>query len=216
MRWLVGIVFWVLATPVLACQTPVCIVDPESLRLPLIITFDDTRSSHGPGHPIQDLLTLEGASFGERFAGQSVSADGDFDRITGQAVAPLTLLPGAKGQNLSVVYFDGNNVLNGYGIAGYPRRRAQGEGAISFLFTENQSALAFQIRGGEKGLTRVTFLARDGREIAYIDLQEIGEHAFGFVRATGEADIAGVSVINADPQGIAIDNVRFGKVPELG
>lgn len=204
-----------LAPPVWACDTPVCLVDPDSLYLPHVITFDETRSSRGPGHPIPDLLTMDGAAFGERFVGQSVTADGDFDRLSGDAVAPLTLLPGADGQNLSVVYFNGNNVLNGYGTAGYPRRHAQGEGAISFLFTENQSAIAFQIRGGEKGATRVTFLARDGRVLASLDLPDTGEHAFGFARSTGDADIAGVSVTNADPQGIALDNIRFGKAPDL-
>lgn len=216
MRIVSTIVCVFFAVPAIACDTPVCLVDPESLQLPQIITFDETRSGHGPGHPVKDLLYLNGAAFGERFAGQSVTAEGNFDRITGQAVAPLTLMPGAKGQNLSVVYFQGNNVLNGYGVAGYPRRHAQGEGAISFLFTENQSALAFQIRGGEKGTTRVTFLARDGRVIAALELPEPGEHAFGFLRATGAADIAGVNVTNNDPQGIALDNIRFGKTPELG
>jgi len=29
------------------------------------------------------------------------------------------------------------------------------------------------------------------------------------------ADIAGVVVNNTDPQGIAIDTIRFGKVPDL-
>lgn len=212
-----GPVFFVVwATPAFACDVPVCLVDPESLELPKVITFDDTRSGHGPGHLVPELLSFQGAAFGERFAGQSIIADGDFDQITGEAIAPLTLIPGAKGQNLSVVFFNGNNVLNGYGVAGYPRRNAQGEGAISMLFSENQSALAFQIRGSESGETRVTFLARDGQVIGSVNLPDTGEHAFGFVRASGTADIAGVSVTNADPQGIALDNVRFGKVPELG
>lgn len=215
MRSVFVLALMILPSHAMACETQVCVVDPESLQLPEVITFEDTRSSRGPGHPVPDLLQLNGAAFGERFAGQTVTSEGDFDRIAGEALAPLTLMPGAAGQNLSVVYFRGNNVLNGYGVAGYPRRHAQGEGAISFLFAENQSALAFQIRGGEEGGAKVTFLARDGSVIAKLDLPNPGEHAFGFVRASGSADIAGVSVTNADPQGIALDNVRFGKAPDL-
>ncbi|MFK7743577.1 MAG: hypothetical protein AB8B47_00875 [Roseobacter sp.] len=200
----------------LACDDVVCIVDPDALTLNEIITFDDMRSGHGPGHPIKDVLVADGAQFGERFAGQSVHANGDHDQVTGAALSPLTVIPGAKGQNLSVVYFNGNNVLNGYGVEGFPRRRAQGEGAISFLFDDDQSALAFQIRGGEAGSARAVFLSRDGTVLAQLDLPPIGEHAYGFIRANGQADIAGILITNTDPQGLAIDNIRFGKPPELG
>lgn len=198
-----------------ACDAPVCIVDPETLGLTRIITFEEARSTRGPGHLIQNLLVMPGAVFGERFAGQSVSAAGFHDRIDGEALSPLTLMPGASGQNLAVVYFDGNNVLNGYGVAGYPKRDGQGEGAISFLFDEDQSALAFQLRGGEEGAAQVMFLSRDSRVIAVLDLPPAGEHAYGFLRASGVSDIAGIVVTNTDPQGLALDNVRFGKIPDM-
>lgn len=199
----------------MACDAPVCLVDPDALALPRIITFEDARSSHGPGHIIRDLLVMQGASFGERFAGQIVVPEGDYDQITGIPLSPLTLMPGADGQNLSVVYMKGNNVLNGYGVAGYPKRRAQGEGAIAFLFDNDQSALSFQLRGGEAGAARAVFYRRSGQEIMTMDLPPVGEIAFGFLRAAGEADIAGVVITNTDPQGLALDNIRFGKSPEL-
>jgi hypothetical protein len=198
-----------------ACDVPVCLVDPETLSLPRVITFDDARAGHGPGHPVPDLLVMDGAVFGERFAGQSLIANGDHDVIAGRAFAPLTVIPGAAGQNLSVVFFQGNKLLNGYGPAGFPRRNAQGEGAISFLFDEDQSALSFQIRGGEEGPAEVRFLTRNGELISTVNLPAPGEHAFGFVRANGASDIAGVTVTNSDPQGIALDNIRFGKSPDL-
>ena len=212
--------FWIIpailvAQPAFACGLPVCVVDPETLSLPRIITFDDAQASRGPGHLVAQVLVMNGAVFGERFAGQNVIAKGDHDDIAGQALAPLTIMPGADGQNLSIVYFDGNNVLNGYGVSGYPKRNAQGEGAISFLFDENQSALSFQIRGGEEGAAEVRFLTRDGHLISTLSLHATGEHAFGFLRADGTSDIAGVTVTNVDPQGIALDNIRFGKSPDL-
>lgn len=199
----------------LACGAPVCLVDPDSLALPQIITFDDIRSGGGPGHNLDDILPLNGATFGERFAGQSVAAQGPHDQITGSAFAPLTMMPGAAGQNLSVVHFRGNAVLNGYGSAGFPKREAQGEGAIAVLFDTDQSALAFDLRGGEDGAAIVSFHRRDGSLIAQVPVQPTGEFTVGFLRSSGSADIAGFIVTNTDPQGLAIDTLRFGKPPEV-
>lgn len=203
--------------PAFACDRDqgVCLANPEELALTRIITFDEAHSTRGPGHQIPNVLVMDGAVFGERFAGQSVEASGDHDRITGSALKPLTVMPGARGENLSIVYFDGNNVLNGYGVAGYPKRHAQGEGAISFLFDEDQSALSFQLRGGEAGDARAVFFSRDGTAIAALDLPPTGEHHYGFIRSNGVADIAGIVITNTDPQGIALDNLRFGKSPDL-
>jgi hypothetical protein len=44
----------------------------------------------------------------------------------------------------------------------------------------------------------------------------VGEFALGFVHDQGKADIAGVVINNTDPQGIALDAIRFGKAPFLG
>ncbi|MFC6637625.1 hypothetical protein GV827_20030 [Sulfitobacter sp. JBTF-M27] len=199
----------------LACGAQVCLVDPDSLTLTEIITFEDVRSGAGPGRNFDDILPLPGATFGERFAGQSTRARGSHDEITGDAFAPLTMLPGATGQNLSVVHFYGQTVLNGYGAAGFPKREAQGEGAIAVLFDADQSALAFDLRGGEAGAAFVTFYRRDGSAIGQVPVQPTGEFAVGFLRSTGQADIAGFIITNTDPQGLAIDTLRFGKPPDL-
>ena len=215
MRLSLTLIFITLGRMAAACETPICLVDPDALTLTRIITFEDTRAGLGPGHIVQGLLVLDGASFGERFAGQTLTANGDHDEVTGLALSPLTLMPGAEGQNLSVVYFLGNNVLNGYGVAGFPKRNAQGEGAIAFLFDDDQSALSFQIRGGEEGAAQAVFYQRSGQEIMRMVLPPAGESAFGFIRLTGEADIAGVLITNTDPQGLALDNVRLEKNLEL-
>ncbi len=215
MRHLVALLFALVPGAALACGAPVCLVDPDSLVLTQIITFDDIRSGGGPGLNIDDILPLNGATFGERFAGQSVATQGPHDQITGAAFAPLTMMPGAAGQNLSVVNFNGNAVLNGYGSAGFPRREAQGEGAIAVLFDTDQSALAFDLRGGEEGAAIVSFHRRDGSLIAQVPVQPTGEFAVGFLRSSGHADIAGFIVTNTDPQGLAIDTLRFGKPPEV-
>lgn len=199
----------------LACEAPVCLVDPDSLTLPEIITFEDVSSGAGPGRYVEGVLPLKGATFGERFAGQSVAGNGAHDAITGQAFGPLRMLAGDDGQNLSVVHFYGQTVLNGFGHSGFPRRDAQGEGAIAVLFDDDQSAFAFDLRGGEAGAAYVSVYRRDGALIGDVPISPTGEFAVGFLRSTGDADIAGFIVTNTDPQGLAIDTIRFGKIPDL-
>ena len=215
MRHLAAAILALMPLPALACGAKVCLVDPESLVLPEIINFTDTRSGFGPGHPIDGVLALAGARFGERFAGQTLKTAGAHDAVEGPAYAPLTLLAGAQGQNLSVVSFMGVSVLNGYGQAGFPNRDGQGEGAIAVLFDEDQSALSIDLRGGEQGSAEVLFLRRDGTLLAQVPVSPVGEFSIGFIRMDGPDDIAGIVVNNTDPQGIAIDTIRFGKVPNL-
>lgn len=216
MKLLPALAIALLPTSVLACGAPVCLVDPNDLVLPKIIDFDDLASGWGPGIEIDEVLPLKGASFGEHFAGQRVENADTFDAITGAPFHPLTLMAGPEGQNLSVVNFSGNAVINGWGAAGFPKREAQGEGAIAVLFDADQSALAFDLRGGEAGAAYVTFLRRDGAIIGTVPIEPTGEFAVGFIRAQGQEDIAGFVVTNTDPQGLAMDTLRFGKPPEIG
>jgi hypothetical protein len=217
MKSLLAFVLCLCPATAFACDMPVCRVNPDSLSLTQVITFEDVRSGAGPGYLIDDIMPLPGATFGERFAEQSVFGQGTHDEITSAAFSPLIMLPGAPGQNLSVVSFGGNTMLNGYGINGFPRRNAQGEGegAIAVLFDEDQSALAFELRGGEAGVAYVTFLRRDGTSLGQVPVAPTGEFSVGFLRTDGSSDIAGFVLNNKDPQGMAFDTLRFGKIPEL-
>ena len=106
--------------------------------------------------------------------------------------------------------------MNGYGVEGFPRRGAQGEGAIAVLFDEDQPALSFQVLGGESGTAVVQFLRRDGSTIHQLAVGDLGRMSLGFWRQDGVRDIAGFVLTNTDPQGLAIDNLRFGPPPQLG
>lgn len=200
----------------LACAAPICRVDPQSLVFAEHIHFDDHPATWDPGHRIDDTLRLPGASFAERFAGQTLAAAGDFDTVTGPALSPLTLLPGAPGQTLSVVRMLGSNILNGFGPAGYPQVSAQGEGAIAVLFDEDQPALSLQILGGEKGQAQIQFWSRSGALIHTEVIATDGPLSLGFLRTGNVPDIAGLVITNTDPQGLAIDNLRFGPAPGMG
>ena len=197
------------ALPAAACETPVCLVGADTLSLARVITFDDQPSSFGVGRQIDGLLIQPGVSFGERFAGQTLSREGNFDRVGGTARTPLTLLPGAPGQTLGILRLMATSVLHGHGPEGFPKPEATGEGAIAVLFENDQSALAFDIRGGELGEARVTFLRRDGRPIHTLRLGPLAGASYGFQRLDDIADIAGLVIENSDPEGIAMDNLRF-------
>jgi hypothetical protein len=215
MRLALTLLFLTFARGALACANPICIVEAESLALTRVITFENTYAGHGPGQLVNGVLVLDGAQFGEYFAGQTLAQRGDFDQVSGAGLNPLTLLAADKDTGLSLVFMSGNTVLNGYGAAGFPRRHAQGEGAMAWLFDEDQSAISFQLRGGEGGQAQAAFLRRDGSQIATLNLGPLGEGEIGFARADGIGDIAGVVVTNTDPQGLALDNIRFGRAPDL-
>jgi len=138
-----------MASPALACTgAPVCQVDPNRLALTRLIDFEGLQAGQGPGHLVADIMTFDGARIAEHFAGQSLVPQGDYDAVTGRPFGPLQLQSARKGQTKSLVWVSGNTILNGFGPAGFPRRHAQGEGAIAVQFNNAQPALSFEIRGG--------------------------------------------------------------------
>ncbi|MGB7317163.1 MAG: hypothetical protein WBC85_04280 [Planktotalea sp.] len=181
----------------------------DSLRFSKIIDFDDVISSIGIGSRIDEVLIRDGAVFGERFAGQIRGASGDFDVISGVPVVPLTMLDGGPGQTLGAMHLLGTIVLHGHGHRTYPRVEAVGEGSLAVLFDRDQPSLAFDIRGGEQGFATVRFFRRDGSVIDTLTLGPLAEDSFGFTRQNSQPDIAGFLLLNTDPQGIALDNLRF-------
>jgi hypothetical protein len=197
-----------------ACDRPVCQIDPASLAFARTITFDDQPSGFGPGRPVDGVAVLPGAQFGERFAGQVTHAEGAFDRLAGTPLPPLAVIATTP-HGLGIVRLADTNVLSGYGPAGYPSPAATGEGSIAVLFDRDQTALRFDLRGGEGGNAFVTFLRRDG---SFIDTWVIGplaEATFAFeVLQTNEA-IAGFIITNDDPDGIAFDTLSFERSENL-
>lgn len=216
MRQLFLSLLCVLASHAQACERAVCLADPETLPLAKVITFDDQPSGMGPGIEHTKVLVLDGASFGEYFNGQSRSANGDFDRVSGQALPPLTLMPRPRGELFSIHRLGSSNVINGFGPARFPKREAQGEGALAILFHEDQAALSFDVLGGEKGVAQVIFLRRDGSVLDMLSITPLSDRSFGFYHTKLMAEIAGIVITNEDPEGIALDNLRFGAVPQLG
>ena len=174
-----------------------------------LIDFDDVMASLGLGSRLDDVLIRDGTTFGERFAGQSRHASGDFDVITGKPLLPLTVLDGGEGQTLGAMHVRGSIVIHGHGPRVYPKVEAVGEGAIAVLFERDQPALAFDIAGGEQGYASIKFINRQGEDIDTVTFGPLTEASYGFVRRKMEPDIAGFILLNTDRQDISVDNLRF-------
>jgi len=185
------------------------------------IDFESYAKMPSPGLPLDGVEVFDGARFAERFKGQLAVQRAGFDDLLAAPVAPLTLEPGPPGQNLAVmfIYFM-TNQLKGMAPPGYPEEEAGGEGAVSVLFDRDQSALGFRVTsepkplvaGVPKGQMVVAFYRRDGLLLdrLVVDLDWV-LGSYGFRRVGGVEDIAGISITNRDPAGVAIDDVIFDR-----
>lgn len=193
----------------------------DALKLPVRIDFENfPRVVNGTNY--DDVLTFPGATIGERFAGQSLASARTFDLLDANANAPLRVLAGAAGENLSVeAHGQRQNTLYGLGTVGFEHKSGSGEGAISILFEADQKAIgaSFEFEmayagSPPPGVVQLVFFARDASVIGVLELTGQGRTRACF-QATG-AGIAGVSITNTDAQGISIDDVAFGESPVLG
>lgn len=213
--------FALLALALPAMAEPVTLVPYADLepRLVTRVDFEDFPRRLSPGVQIDGIQRVEGAAMGERFQGQLIWQEDGFDRVGPLADAPLALAAGADGQNLSIsLIYQLSNQLQGLAPPGYPAINAEGEGAVAVLFDRDQFALGFRVAAepqprdgaGRPGAMTVQFFTRDARLIASMPVTlGWGRKAYGFVRAGEEPDIAGITITNADPAGIAIDDLIF-------
>lgn len=158
------------------------------------------------------LITQTGATYGERFSGQTLSTAGGFDSLSGTPTS-LTLLANATtANNIGILFNDGSNVIHGDldGLIG--------EGALSILLASGTDVFGFNLVGANSGQFIAAFFAADGSLLGSIS-QAANDSFYGF-RATGGDQIWGISLTNTDSLGIGFDNVTFNQrvqaVPEPG
>lgn len=192
-----------------AANAAIIEVDYFALSGTVLIDFESVAGGGAPGTNYDGIIDLDGASFGERFAGQTLGASGNSDTLSGAPIGGgLTLLAGAAGQNLNI--FDrapDGNVLAGLGPLGFPDPNAIGEGAVTILFDNDQSEFGFQSVGGNLGDATFDFWARDGSLLGSINPMGLGVDFFGFM--SDSQNIAGISIWNTDPAGIGFDDIIF-------
>jgi hypothetical protein len=187
-------------------------VSYASLTGAFIVTFDDLPPAGVPGTKYDTTTSSQGVVFGERFAGQTLSLNGNFDVLDENATGPLTVVAGAPNQNVSLLTENGTNVITGLGPLGFPTFDAIGEGSLAFSFSNDQSQFGFQLVGGNGGDAFLSFFRRDGSLIQTIDVPSLADDFYGFSRDGGLQDIAGVSIYNNDPAGIGLDNLKHDVV----
>ncbi len=211
-----GLVALILMFATSVGASPINQVSYASLTGTEIITFDDIAGSAGAGTNYDATFVSGGAGFGERFAGQTLGAAGQFDTLSGSPSAGLNTLAGAPNQNLDVLTFSGTNVLTGLGNLGYPSFDAVGEGSFAVVFSTDQSEFGFQLVGGDGGSATIDFFARDGSLIAEIVVDNLANDFYGFSRDGGIKDIGGISITNNDGAGIGFDNLKHDVKSDVG
>ena len=184
------------------------------------VSFGSLTAGPGAGTNYDGLLVVDGVGFGEHFEGQTVSPNGNFDQVSGSPSGALNLEPGAPGQNLAALQSPAGIVLSGIGTSGYPVFDAIGEGAVSLLFSTDQSEFGFILAGGHGGNAYISFFRGDGSLIQALTLGSLPlVSRFGFTRTGGVHDIRGLTIWNDDPTGFGLTGFRHdvaSAVPEPG
>lgn len=169
----------------------------------------------GGGCVADGIQRFGAATVGERFAGQQLGQNGNWDTLSGTPQGPLTLMAGTAGKNLLLIPVGGSVGLGGMGNAGAdaggPLPEAAGEGAVSILFDGDQSQFGVQVHSGSTaGRLFLAFFRFDGSLIDSLTLTGLrgaGGSPLGlaFARDGGVKDIAGVSIWNEDNGGLFLD-----------
>lgn len=176
-----------------------------------LVDFNGLPAAPLPGTAVDGILDLDGASFAERFAGQTLGSSGDFDTLSGTPTDPLALVSGAVGENLVAANLGGIIGIAGLGPLGFPDAAANGEGSIAILFDDDTAEFGLEILGVDASTGGATFdfYQRDGTLIDSVTIALASDGLFGFTRDGGLVDIAGVIITNDDLGGIGVDNVVF-------
>ena len=69
-----------------AGAAPINSIFPSQLTVTSLIDFNDVPLGNH-----DEIMVLSGASFGKRFAGQTLLTNGGFDALSGSPTRPLTL-----------------------------------------------------------------------------------------------------------------------------
>ncbi len=202
-----------------AFATPILEVDYASLSTNTLVDFEGIPAGDHPGTSFDSILADSGIAFAERFVGQTLTYDSNFDVVSGDPTGPLALQVGASGENIAVwnrVGYD-NAVIGGLGNVGFPDKDAIGEGALAMLFEIDQFEIGLDISGSGAGSVFLSFFDRSGGFLDAIAMEGLISGSYAF-RAEGDASvIAGVVITNNDMNGVYFDNMRFDRpVPAPG
>ena len=183
-----------------------------------VIDFEDVAGADFPGLVYDNLFTSGGAVFGERFKGQALSFATDpvtgapTDVLSGGATGPLTLVAGLPSQNQAIYRYSQNNSLVPCSALTCGHPHGYGEGSFAVLFSGPVSYFGFEelFTDSFAATSTLDFFNTAGGLIQRVTVSAGG--SFGFARAGGVKDIAGVSVYTGDPGGLGYDNLVYDAV----
>jgi hypothetical protein len=206
-----GITLAALALDPVIASAQIDQVNPATLTATTVAAISDVATGNH-----DEIVSSGGLTFAERFAGQTLSANGNFDVLSGIPTGPLTLQAGLPGQNLFLDNRGGGGgvEITGIGPLGFPNSNALGEGSIAFLFPSNQFEFGLQLEGTSGGSATFDFFRRDGSLIGEVALSNLTDRLVAFRRTGSVGDIAGVSIFHDDLGGFFFDNIRYHTVPE--
>ncbi|HAW75004.1 MAG TPA: hypothetical protein DCW74_04620 [Alteromonas australica] len=160
--------------------------------------FEDLASGSTAG-----FFSQSGATYGEHFAGQTVSGT-TFDVLSGTPTVPLTLVAASSiDDNIGILTYLGSQTIFG------DKSFATGEGAISILLDSVSNIFGYEVVGADSGTGNITtdFFGVTGTLLGSFTLTS-SDSFFGFEVTSGEL-IKGISIYNTDGGGIAYDNFTF-------
>lgn len=214
----------VLCLPGLASADALRAVPYDSLRSQShrIENFDSLPATPEPGIALTHHWRAAGLSIGEHLAGQAVvetaTEHGRFDTLNGPPDAPLRVVPGPSGRNLTIAHHDGfgSNALFPLGPLGIADADGRGEGSVAIRFDTPQFAVGIRLHAeyadplGQRprpGTARITVYDDTAHPIAAFVLPlSHGVIPLGWRSTTG---MAAMTIENSDPGGIALDDILY-------
>lgn len=188
-----------------------------------IVTFEILPPRPEPGYALDHGIAFSGGRIGSAFAGQTLDDRDGFDRLGGNPSAPVSLLTGPPGQGLSLATHRGFGSLALYplGPAGFPALEARGEGSAAVLFDEDVCQAGLRVHSDypdplganatPRGAVTLTAYGRGGDALGQISQTlATGVSSLGVQSTDGLSTIAGLTIENTDPGGIALDDLAFG------
>ncbi|MGI3184380.1 hypothetical protein [Nioella aestuarii] len=213
----------VLATPLDAQGIEAVDYDTVLADAQRLVTFEILPPRPEPGYPLDHGIAFAGGRIGSAFAGQSLSDVDGFDRLGGPPSVPLSLITGPSGQGLSLATHRGFGSLAIYplGSAGFPALNARGEGSVAILFDEDVCQVGLRVHSdypdtlganaAPRGAVTLAAFGRAGETLGQISLGlASGITSHGLRSVDSLSAIAGLTVENSDPGGIALDDLAFG------
>ncbi|MFP7673572.1 hypothetical protein ACG74X_09470 [Marivita sp. S0852] len=187
-----------------------------------IETFDSLPKVTEPGLNFDHHWRAPGLSIAEKLLGQGVEEAttdyGRFDRLIGQPDAPLRVIPGQSGQNLTVAYHSGfgSNALFPLGPVGIAGADGRGEGSLALTFDDPQFAFGLRLHAEYPDPLAQRPMPR-AAEVAFYDVNArlitrfvlpLGRGVMSLAWRSGYG-VAAVTIENTDPGGIAIDDILY-------